>query len=326
MFFGEISGSAVAGAAAIGQVVIPAMEKKGYPKAFSAGVVSNAATLAIIIPPSIPMIIYAAMADTSVVKLFISGFIPGIIGGGLMMVLSYYFARTRGYPAETAFSLRVLGRALKDGFWALMIPVVIWGGIFGGMATATEVGGLAALAAILIGVFIYRELSWRDFWKTIIDSSMQTAVIMLIVATSAVLGWYLTNEGIPQQLTQAMLGLTQNKYMILFLLNIAFFVAGCFLHSAAAIILIVPIVLPLIKQLGIDPIHFGLMVTINLGVGQQTPPVATVLMTTCAIANLSMWDVFKTGFYYMMVLVLLTLLVTYVPQTGLWLVNLVYGG
>ena len=325
MFFGEISGSAVAGAAAIGQVVIPAMEKKGYPKAFSAGVVSNAATLAIIIPPSIPMIIYAAMADTSVVKLFIAGFIPGIIGGGLMMVLSYYFARTRGYPAETAFSLRVLGRALKDGFWALMIPVIIWGGIFGGLATATEVGGLAALGAILIGVFIYRELNLRDFWKTIIDSSMQTAVIMLIVATSAVLGWYLTNEGIPQQLAQAMLGLTQNKYMILFLLNIAFFVAGCFLHSAAAIILIVPIVLPLIKQLGIDPIHFGLMVTINLGVGQQTPPVATVLMTTCTIANLSMWDVFKTGFYYMLVLVFLTLLVTYVPQTGLWLVNQVYG-
>jgi C4-dicarboxylate transporter, DctM subunit len=325
MFFGEISGSAVAGAAAIGQVVIPAMEKKGYPKAFSAGVVSNAATLAIIIPPSIPMIIYAAMADTSVVKLFVSGFIPGVIGGGLMMLLSYYFARTRGYPKEMAFSIRKLGRALKEGFWALMIPVVIWGGIFGGIATATEVGGMAALAAILIGVFVYRELTWRDFWKTIMDSSMQTAVIMLIVATSAVLGWYLTNEGIPQQLAQAMLSLTQNKYLVLFLLNIAFFVAGCFLHSAAAIILIVPIVLPLIKQLGVDPIHFGLMVTINLGVGQQTPPVATVLMATCAIANLSMWEVFRTGFYYMMVLVVLTLLVTYIPQTGLWLVNLVYG-
>jgi C4-dicarboxylate transporter DctM subunit len=325
MFFGEISGSAVAGAAAIGQVVIPAMEKKGYPKAFSAGVVSNAATLAIIIPPSIPMIIYAAMADTSVVKLFISGVIPGIIGGGMMMALSYYFARKRGYPAEASFSMRGLGWALKDGFWALMIPVVIWGGIFGGIATATEVGGLAALAAILIGAFIYRELGWRDFWKTIVDSAMQTAVIMLIVATSAVLGWYLTNEGIPQQLAQAMLGLTQNKYLILFLLNIAFFIAGCFLHSAAAIILIGPIVLPLIKQLGVDPIHFGLMVTINLGVGQQTPPVATVLMTTCAIANLSMWEVFRTGFWYMMVLVLLTMLVTYVPQTGLWLVNLVYG-
>jgi tripartite ATP-independent transporter DctM subunit len=324
MFFGEISGSAVAGAAAIGQVVIPAMEKKGYPKAFSAGVVSNAATLAIIIPPSIPMIIYAAMADTSVVKLFISGIIPGIIGGGLMMALSYFFACKRGYPAEASFSLGVLGRALKDGFWALMIPIVIWGGIFGGIATATEVGGLAALAAIIIGAFIYRELGWRDFWKAIVDSAMQTAVIMLIVATSAVLGWYLTNEGIPQQLARAMLGLTNNKYLILFLLNIAFFVAGVFLHSAAAVILIVPIVLPLIKELGVDPIHFGLMVTINLGVGQQTPPVATVLMTTATIAGLPMWAVFKTGFWYMMVLVLLTLLVTYVPQTGLWLVDLVY--
>jgi tripartite ATP-independent transporter DctM subunit len=324
MFFGEISGSAVAGAAAIGQVVIPAMEKKGYPKAFSAGVVSNAATLAIIIPPSIPMIIYAAMADTSVVKLFISGIIPGILGGGLMMVLSYYFACKRGYPAEASFSLPVLGRALKDGFWALMIPIVIWGGIFGGIATATEVGGLAALAAIVIGAFIYRELGWRDFWKSIVDASMQTAVIMLIVATSAVLGWYLTNEGIPQQLAQAMLGLTTNKYLILFLLNIAFFIAGVFLHSAAAVILIVPIVLPLIKELGVDPIHFGLMVTINLGVGQQTPPVATVLMTTATIAGLPMWEVFKTGFWYMMVLVFLTMLVTYVPETGLWLVNLLY--
>ncbi len=325
MFFGEISGSAVAGAAAIGQVVIPAMEKKGYPKAFSAGVVSNAATLAIIIPPSIPMIIYAAMADTSVVKLFIAGIVPGIIGGGLMMVLSYWLARRYGYPAEAAFSFRALWSALKLGFFALLIPVIIWGGIFGGIATATEVGGLAAAGAIVIGVFIYRELGWNAFWKTVVDSAMQTAVIMLIVATSAVLGWYLTNEGVPQAIARGMLGLTTNKFMILFLLNIAFFVAGCFLHSAAAIILVVPIVLPLIKQIGVDPIHFGLMVTVNLGVGQQTPPVATVLMTTCAIANLSMWEVFKTGFWYMMVLVVLTLLVTYVPSTGLGLVNLIYG-
>jgi C4-dicarboxylate transporter DctM subunit len=325
MFFGEISGSAVAGAAAIGQVVIPAMEKKGYPKPFSAGVVSNAATLAIIIPPSIPMIIYAAMADTSVVKLFIAGIVPGILGGGLMMALSYYFARKRNYPAEASFSLAALWTALKRGFFALLIPVVIWGGIFGGIATATEVGGLAALAAIVIGVLIYRELSWKGFWKTIVDSAMQTSVIMLIVATSAVLGWYLTNEGVPQQLARAMLSLTSNKLLILFLLNIAFFVAGCFLHSAAAIILIVPIVLPLIKHLGIDPIHFGLMVTVNLGVGQQTPPVATVLMTTSTIANVPMWEVFKTGFWYMMVLVFLTLLVTYVPSVGLGLVNLVYG-
>ncbi len=325
MFFSEISGSAVADAAAIGQIVIPAMERKGYPKAFSAGVVSNAATLAIIIPPSIPMIIYAAMADTSVVKLFVAGVVPGLIGGGMMMALSYWFARKRHYPTEASFSLAALWTALKQGIWALLIPLVIWFGIFGGIATATEIGALAALAAIVIGVFVYRDLTWGALWKTIVDSAIQTAVIMLIVATSAVLGWYLTNEGVPQQIAQGMLGLTSNKFLVLLLLNLAFFVAGCFLHSAAAIILIVPIVLPLVKQLGIDPIHFGLMVTVNLGVGQQTPPVATVLMTTCAIAELPMWEVFRTGFWYMMVLVFLTLLVTYVPATGLGLVHLVYG-
>jgi tripartite ATP-independent transporter DctM subunit len=324
MFFSEISGSAVADAAAIGQVVIPEMEKKGYPKDFSAAVVSNAATLAIIIPPSIPMIIYAAMADVSVVKLFIGGIVPGLLGGGLMMALSYWFAVKRGYPAEAAFSMREVWRTLKLGFWALLMPVVIWVGIFGGIATATEVGALAAAAAIIIGVLVYKELNWKDLWKAVVESSIQTAVIMLIVATSAVLGWYLTNEGIPQKIAQAMLGITTNKYLILLLLNLAFFVAGCFLHSAAAIILVVPIVLPLVTRLGIDPIHFGLMVTINLGVGQQTPPVATVLMTTCAIAELPMWQVFKTGLWYMMVLVFLTLLVTYVPVVGMGLVDLVY--
>lgn len=325
MFFGEISGSAVAGAAAIGQVVIPAMEKKGYPKSFSAGVVSNAATLAIIIPPSIPMIIYAAMADTSVVKLFVAGIVPGVLGAAAMMLLSYVFARRRGYPAEAAFSLRELWRAFRLGFFALVIPLVIWGGIFGGIATATEVGGLAALVAIGVGVLVYRELTWRAFWKAVVDSAVQTAVIMLIVATSAVLGWYLTNEGIPQQIARGMLGLTSNKLLILLMLNVAFFVAGMFLHSAAAIILVVPIVLPLVNRLGIDPIHFGLMVTVNLGIGQQTPPVATVLMTTCAIADLPMWEVFRTGVWYLLVLVALTLLVTYVPATGLGLVNLIYG-
>lgn len=325
MFFSEISGSAVADAAAIGQVVIPEMERKGYPKAFSAGLVSNAATLAIIIPPSIPMIIYAAMADVSVVKMFVGGIVPGLLGGGLMMGLAYYFAVTRGYPAEAAFSIREVWRTLKLGFWALLMPTVIWVGIFGGIATATEVGALAAAAAIVVGLFVYKELSWKELWKAVVDSSIQTAVIMLIVATSAVLGWYLTNEGIPQKIAQGMLGITTNKYLILLLLNLAFFVAGCFLHSAAAIILVVPIVLPLVTRLGIDPIHFGLMITINLGVGQQTPPVATVLMTTCAIADLPMWQVFKTGIWFMMVLVFLTLLVTYFPWVAMGLVHLVYG-
>ena len=323
MIQSEISGSSVADAAAIGNVVIPAMEKRGYPRALSAAIVSNAASAAILIPPSIPMIIYAWMAETSVAKLFFAGFLPGFIACGAMMVLSYYYARKYNLPVESKFSLQNVGKSTLEAFWALAIPLVIWGGIFLGIATATEVAALAVLAAFIIGVFIYRELPTSETIRVLKDSAGQTAVVMLIVASSAVLGWYLTSEQIPQKFARIILETTSNKYLILFFLNIFFFIAGMFLHSAAAIILIVPIVMPLIHQIGVDPIHFGIIVTINLGVGQQTPPVATVLFTTAAIARLPFWEVFKAGWPFTVVLALVTLLVTYVPWISLGLVNLV---
>jgi len=317
MIQSEISGSSVADAAAIGNVVIPAMESRGYSRTLSAAIVSNAASAAILIPPSIPMIIYAWMAEVSVAKLFLAGFLPGFIACGAMMVLCYYYARKYNLPVEQGFSLRGVGRATIQAFWALMIPMVIWGGIFLGIATATEVAALAVLAALLIGVFIYRELPLRDLHRILRDSVSQTAVVMLIVASSAVLGWYLTSEQIPQKFARMILETTSNKYLILLFLNVFFFVAGMFLHSAAAIILIVPIVMPLIRQIGVDPVHFGIIVTINLGVGQQTPPVATVLFTTAAIARVSFWEVFKQGWPFTLVLALVTLLVTYVPWISL---------
>jgi tripartite ATP-independent transporter DctM subunit len=323
MIQSEISGSSVADAAAIGNVVIPAMEKRGYPRALSAAIVSNAASAAILIPPSIPMIIYAWMAETSVAKLFFAGFLPGFIACAAMMVVSYYYARKYNLPVETRFSLQKVGKTTLDAFWALMIPIVIWGGIFLGIATATEVAALAVVAAFIIGVFIYRELPTKETIRVLKDSAGQTAVVMLIVASSAVLGWYLTSEQIPQKFARAILETTSNKYLILFFLNIFFFVAGMFLHSAAAIILIVPIVMPLIRQIGVDPIHFGIIVTINLGVGQQTPPVATVLFTVAAIARLPFWEVWKAGWPFTVVLALVTLLVTYVPWISLGLVNMI---
>ena len=322
MIQSEISGSSVADAAAIGNVVIPAMEKRGYSRTLSAAIVSNAASAAILIPPSIPMIIYAWMAEVSVAKLFFAGFLPGFIACGAMMALCYYYARKYNLPVEQGFSLRAVGRSTIHAFWALMIPIVIWGGIFLGIATATEVAALAVLAALLIGVFIYRELPVRQLQRILRDSVSQTSVVMLIVASSAVLGWYLTSEQIPQKFARMILETTANKYLILLFLNLFFFVAGMFLHSAAAIILIVPIVMPLIRQIGVDPIHFGIIVTINLGVGQQTPPVATVLFTTAAIARVSFWDVFKQGWPFTLVLALVTLLVTYVPWISLGVVNL----
>jgi len=322
MIQSEISGSSVADAAAIGNVVIPAMEKRGYSRTLSAAIVSNAASAAILIPPSIPMIIYAWMAEVSVAKLFFAGFLPGFIACGAMMALCYYYARKYNLPVEQGFSLRAVGRSTIHAFWALMIPIVIWGGIFLGIATATEVAALAVLVALLIGVLIYRELPVRELPRILRDSVSQTSVVMLIVASSAVLGWYLTSEQIPQKFARMILETTSNKYLILLFLNLFFFVAGMFLHSAAAIILIVPIVMPLIRQIGVDPIHFGIIVTINLGVGQQTPPVATVLFTTAAIARVSFWDVFKQGWPFTLVLALVTLLVTYVPWISLGVVNL----
>jgi tripartite ATP-independent transporter DctM subunit len=322
MIQSEISGSSVADAAAIGNVVIPAMEKRGYSRTLSAAIVSNAASAAILIPPSIPMIIYAWMAEVSVAKLFFAGFLPGFIACGAMMALCYYYARKYNLPVEQGFSLRAVGRSTIQAFWALMIPIVIWGGIFLGIATATEVAALAVLVALLIGVLIYRELPVRELPRILRDSVSQTSVVMLIVASSAVLGWYLTSEQIPQKFARMILETTSNKYLILLFLNLFFFVAGMFLHSAAAIILIVPIVMPLIRQIGVDPIHFGIIVTINLGVGQQTPPVATVLFTTAAIARVSFWDVFKQGWPFTLVLALVTLLVTYVPWISLGVVNL----
>jgi tripartite ATP-independent transporter DctM subunit len=313
----EISGSSVADAAAIGKVVIPAMEKRGYPRALSAAIVSNAASAAILIPPSIPMIIYAWMAEVSIAKLFFAGFLPGLIACLAMMGLCYYYARKLNLPVEQKFSIREVGRATAQSFWALFIPIVIWVGILGGIATATEVAALAVLAAVVIGMFIYRELGGRQTVDILKDSVGQTASVMLIVASSAVLGWFLTSEHVPQKFAQMILETTDNKIVILLFLNLFFLVAGMFLHSAAAIILIVPIVLPLVRQIGVDPIHFGIIVTINLGVGQQTPPVATVLFTTAAIARLPFWEVFKVGWPFTLVLALVTLLVTYVPWISL---------
>jgi C4-dicarboxylate transporter DctM subunit len=313
----EISGSSVADAAAIGKVVIPAMEKRGYPRALSAAIVSNAASAAILIPPSIPMIIYAWMAEVSIAKLFFAGFLPGIIACLAMMGLCYYYARKLNLPVEQKFSLREVGRSTVQAFWALMIPIVIWVGILGGIATATEVAALAVLAAVLIGVLIYRELNGRQIVHILRDSVGQTASVMLIVAASAVLGWFLTSEQVPQKFAKMILDTTDNKILILMFLNLFFLVAGMFLHSAAAIILIVPIVLPLTRQIGLDPIHFGIIVTLNLGVGQQTPPVATVLFTTAAIAKISFWEVFRVGWPFTLVLFLVTILVTYVPWISL---------
>jgi tripartite ATP-independent transporter DctM subunit len=324
MFFAEISGSAVADVAAIGSILIPAMERRGYPTEFAAAVTSSSASLAIIIPPSIPMILYAVMANTSVVQLSVAGIIPGLIGAAGLMALSYWFAVRYDCPVEEVFQLSRVWTTFKDAAWAFLLPVILLGGIFGGFVTATEGAGLAVAASLFIGVVIYRELNARHLYRALVDGAVQTAVVMLLVATSALLGLYLTESRIPQALARSIAELTDNRYLILAMLNALFLLLGCFLHGAAAIILVVPIVLPIVNAIGLDLIHFGLIVTLNLAIGQQTPPVASVLITACSIAKADVWEVTKVNIYFIGVLAAVLLLVTYVPIVPLALVELFY--
>ena len=324
MFFAEISGSAVADVAATGPILIPAMKKRGYSGPFTAAVTSSSASLAIIIPPSIPMILYAVMAGTSVVQLFVAGIVPGLIAGFAMMGLCHYYAVKYNWPVEDPFKLRKLWESFKDASWALTLPLIILGGIFGGVVTATEGAALAVVAALFVDLFVYRELDWKHLREAIIDGAVQTGVVMLLVASSVLLGLYLTEVQLPQKLAASLMEVTRERWAVLLMLNVFFLFIGMFLHSAAAIILVVPIVMPLVNAVGIDPVHFGIIVTLNLAIGQQTPPVASVLMITCSIAKENVWDVTIANIPFILVLLGTLMLVTYVPVTTLGLVDLFY--
>ena len=324
LFFAEISGSAVADVAALGSILIPAMKNKGYSSSFAAAVTSSSATLAVIIPPSIPMILYGVMSGSSVVELFVAGIVPGVLGGLMMMFVAYLLARRHNFPTEEMFKLARVWVTFKEAIWALSLPLIILGGIFGGWVTATEGAGLAVVAAVIIGGVVYRELDWGHLKTAILEGGTQTAVVMLLVAASALLGDYLTEVRVPQQVAEGIMSLTQDRWAILLLLNAFFLVIGLVLHSAAAIILVVPIVMPLVLAAGIDPVHFGLVVTLNLGIGQQTPPVASVLVTACSVAKADIWEVSKVNVYFVAVLLAVLLLVTYVPSIPMILVEIFY--
>lgn len=323
LFFAEISGSAVADVAALGSVLIPQMKKRGYSAPFAAAVTSSSASLAIIIPPSIPMIVYATSANTSVEQLFVAGLIPGLIGAFGMMLVAYWFAVRYNLPVEEAFNVSRLRATFIDALPAFTLPIIILGGIFGGWVTATEAAGLAVIAALVVGLW-YREFNIRHLKRAMLDGGMQTAVVMLLVAASVLMGGFLTRAQVPQQIAQSILELTTNQYLILAILNVFFLIIGFFLHSVAAIILVIPIVLPLIQAANIDPVHFGLVVTLNLAIGQQTPPVASVLITSCAVARANIWDVSKVNIYFVAVLFVVLILCTYVPAIPMFLVEYFY--
>jgi tripartite ATP-independent transporter DctM subunit len=256
-------------------------------------------------------------------QLFVAGVVPGLLGAAGLMGVAYIFARRYNLPTEEAFDLPRLRATFMAALPAFALPVIILGGIFGGFVTATEAAGLAVIAAILVSLW-YREIDIAHLKRAMLDGGIQTAVVMLLVAASVLMGGFLTRAQIPQQLAEGILSVTAEQWMILLILNFFFLVIGFFLHSAAAIILVVPIVIPLINQVGIDPVHFGLVVTLNLAIGQQTPPVASVLITACAVARANIWQVSKVNVWFVMVLLAVLLLSTYVPAVPLFLVEYFY--
>ena len=319
MVFAEISGSAVADVASLGTILIPQMEKRGYPKAFAAAITSSSASIAIVIPPSIPLIIYGALAEESVIKLFVAGIVPGAIMGACLMGFTYVFALRNGWPADRKFEFMRLLKAFRRAIWALTLPVIILGGILGGIFTPTEAAAVAVAAALLIGLFITRKITLFDMPAIILVAAKRTSIVLLMVATSAVFGWYLTNEGIPQQIAQQVMAISDNRYILMFLINIMLIVLGMFLHGVAGLILVVPLAMPLVTQLGYDPIHFGIIIVLNFCIGQQTPPVASVLFAAASVSGCTLGEIFVYNKWFILCIFLVLNLVTYLPELALWL-------
>lgn len=323
LFFSEISGTATSDAAAIGSVMIPQMKKRGYPVAFAAAVTSTSATMAIIVPPSLNLILYAYVANASIAQLFAAGILPGILVCFLLIMTAYLISVKRGYPTEGAFSWRRVVTTGKDAALPMTLPLLILGGILGGFFTATEAGAIAAMWAIIMAALIYRSVSVAAFIQTLRLAGQRSAMLMFIVATSTLLGWYLTNQQIPQQLAAAILGISDNYWVVLLAINLFFLLAGTIVHGTPAILMLVPIFLPLANQLGIDPVHFGLIVTINLGIGQQTPPVASVVLITCAIARISISQILPSMLWFIGAMLIALLLVNVFPAISLWLPSVI---
>jgi tripartite ATP-independent transporter DctM subunit len=313
MLFGGISGSAVADSAALGSVIMPAMAKEGYPPAFSAALTSSTASIGIIIPPSIPMIIYGAVAGVSVGALFLAGVVPGLLVGLGQGLVVYTIARRRGWGGEARFSWAGLGRAARDAWVALLMPVIILGGITFSVFTPTEAGAIAVVYGVLVG-FAQRALSLRGLYRALVDASVLTAIVMFLVSTSLSLGWILSHEQIPQGLADWFAGITHDPTLLMVLITVLLIVIGCFLHGDPIMLIVVPILLPAVKAAGIDLLHFGMIVVFTIAIGQQTPPVGSTLFVVAALSGRDIFEITWANLPFITVITVVMYILLFVPQ------------
>jgi tripartite ATP-independent transporter DctM subunit len=324
MIISGISGSAVADGAAIGSVMVPAMKRAGYPAAFAAALCETAAVMGPIIPPSIPMVIYAILVEVSVGKMFIAGIVPGVLIGVLLMVVVYAISRSRGYPRERWGGFGAVGGAFLAALAALLTPVIILGGILGGVFTATESGAIACAYCIVVGFLVYRELGWRDTGRALVNATHGTASVMVIVGASGLMGWLIADLGISRQASELIFALTRDASVFLAIINVFFLIVGLFMDPLAALIVFVPILLPAATGLGIDPIHFGLVVVINLMIGLCTPPVGYLIYLLANIAGEPPQRVIRESLPFLGVLLAVLFAVTYLPFLALALPRLLF--
>ncbi|MDO7787699.1 TRAP transporter large permease [Desulforamulus aquiferis] len=323
MFFAAISGSGPATVAAIGALTIPAMIQRGYDKHFAAALVACAGAIGVMIPPSNPFVVYGVSAQASVGKLFMGGIVPGLLTGAVLMVISYLYSKKNNWKGEVRErSLKTFGRAFWEAKWALMVPVIILGGIYGGLMTPTEAAAVSAFYGLIVGVFIYKEINLKNITQCFMDACSTSAIVIVLMAMATIFGNIMTIEQVPNKIASFILSITESKIFILLMINVLLLVVGTFMEALAAIVILTPILLPIVIQVGVDPIHFGVIMVVNLALGFITPPVGVNLFVASGVAKLKMENISKAALPLLFAMIVVLLLVTYIPEISMFLPSL----
>lgn len=322
-FFGAVSGSGVATVAAVGSIVEPEMVRKGYGKGFTASLVAGAGGLGIVIPPSLTMVVYGVASGASIAAMFLGGFIPGLIAGLALIIYSVIVSKKRGYTGtERRATSKEIVEALRGAVAPLMMPVIVLGGVLSGVFTPTEAAVVSAVYALILAAFVYREIDWKDFIDILSKSALQSATIVLIVATAATFSWIMAYEHIPDAMTSALLSVTTNRIVILLLINLLMLVLGTFMETIAVVLIMTPIIVPVLQHFGIDLVHFGVALMLNLAIGGATPPLAVSLFTSTKILGISIEDTFPDILWVCAVMIVALIVVLMIPDTVLLLPRL----
>ncbi len=322
MFFAGISGAAAADTAAVGAVSIPAMIRKGYKRGFAAAIQAAGGSIGVIIPPSIPMIIFGVIGGVSIGKMFMGGFVPGVLIGGGLMIASYFLSKRAGYKRDKRASMPEVGKAFVNAMWALFMPAIILGGIMGGVFTPTEAAVVAAVYGLLVGLFVYKELKLKDLPSVFARSAVTTSTVMLLIATANIFGWILTAEQIPQTVANHLVSLTSSPTVLYALILVMLLIVGTFMETTASLIILSPVFLPVIQEFGIDPVHFGVVMVTALAIGMLTPPLGICLFISCNIAEIPLSRIIKYVMPLLAIMIGCLFLITFVPDLVLFIPNM----